>query len=114
MELYFPDVDWESHEWTSIGQLKKIGEESWEVAEALAHGDLINAIRETLEGLKDAAGKQLVAGIFAAVPYCIDLMKGPYIETNDDVCRHSVRKPPSGKRLINQHLHSTLTNKGKP
>ena len=46
-----------------------------------------NAIRETLEGLKDADGKQLVPGIFAAVPYCIDLMKGPYIETNDDVCQ---------------------------
>ena len=52
MELYFPDVDWESHEWTSIGQLKKIGEESWEVAEALANGDLINAIRETLDTIQ--------------------------------------------------------------
>ena len=46
-----------------------------------------NAIRETLEGLKDADGKQLVPGIFAAVPYRIDLMTGPYIETNDDVCQ---------------------------
>jgi molybdopterin adenylyltransferase len=45
------------------------------------------AIRETLEGLKDEAGKPLVHGIFAAVPYCIDLIGGPYIETNDVVCK---------------------------
>jgi len=46
-----------------------------------------NAIRETLEGLRDADGTQRVPGIFAAVPYCIDLIGGPYIETNDDVCK---------------------------
>jgi molybdopterin adenylyltransferase len=45
------------------------------------------AIKETLEGLKDADGKQKVSGIFAAVPYCIDLIGGPYIETNDAVCK---------------------------
>jgi molybdopterin adenylyltransferase len=45
------------------------------------------AIRETLEGLKDAEGKALVSGIFAAVPYCIDLIGGPYIETNDAVVK---------------------------
>ena len=45
------------------------------------------AIRETLEGLKDESGKPLVHGIFAAVPYCIDLIGGPYIETNDTVCK---------------------------
>ena len=45
------------------------------------------SIRETLEGLKDADGKQLVGGIFAAVPYCIDLIGGPYIETDDAVCK---------------------------
>ena len=45
------------------------------------------AIKETLEGLKDADGKQIVAGIFAAVPYCIDLIGGPYIETSDIVCK---------------------------
>lgn len=45
------------------------------------------SIRETLEGLKDADGKQLVPGIFAAVPYCIDLIGGPYIETNESVCK---------------------------
>ena len=46
-----------------------------------------NAIRETLEGLKNADGEPLVAGIFAAVPYCIDLIGGPYMETNDVVCK---------------------------
>ncbi|HEV2610700.1 MAG TPA: molybdopterin adenylyltransferase [Noviherbaspirillum sp.] len=45
------------------------------------------SIKETLEGLKDADGKQLVAGIFAAVPYCIDLIGGPYIETDESVCK---------------------------
>ncbi len=45
------------------------------------------SIRETLEGVKDADGKQQVAGIFAAVPYCIDLIGGPYIETNETVCK---------------------------
>ncbi len=45
------------------------------------------AIKETLEGLKDADGKQLVGGIFAAVPYCIDLIGGPYMETDAAVCK---------------------------
>jgi molybdopterin adenylyltransferase len=45
------------------------------------------AIKETLEGLKDDAGKAIVNGIFAAVPYCIDLIGGPYIETNDSVVK---------------------------
>jgi molybdopterin adenylyltransferase len=45
------------------------------------------SIRETLEGVKDADGKTLVHGIFAAVPYCIDLIGGPYVETNEDVVR---------------------------
>ncbi|WP_255990008.1 molybdopterin adenylyltransferase [Chitinolyticbacter albus] len=39
------------------------------------------AIAETLEGVKNEAGQTLVAGIFAAVPYCIQLLDGPYIET---------------------------------
>jgi molybdopterin adenylyltransferase len=43
------------------------------------------AIKETLEGAKDADGKPLVPGIFAAVPYCIDLIGGPRIETRPDV-----------------------------
>jgi molybdopterin adenylyltransferase len=45
------------------------------------------AVRETLEGLKDEAGKSLVPGIFAAVPYCIDLIGGPYIETRPEVLK---------------------------
>jgi molybdopterin adenylyltransferase len=44
------------------------------------------SIRETLEGLKDADGKAVVQGVFAAVPYCVDLIGGPYIETDDSVC----------------------------
>ena len=45
------------------------------------------AIAETLEGLKNADGSQAVPGIFAAVPYCIDLVGGPYLETDDTVCK---------------------------
>jgi molybdopterin adenylyltransferase len=45
------------------------------------------SIAETLEGLKDADGKSVVNGIFAAVPYCIDLIGGPYLETVDSVCK---------------------------
>ena len=45
------------------------------------------AIAETLEGLKNAAGESVVPGIFAAVPYCIDLIGGPYLETRDEVCK---------------------------
>jgi molybdopterin adenylyltransferase len=45
------------------------------------------AIAETLEGLKNTDGQQLVNGIFAAVPYCIDLIGGPYLETVDSVCK---------------------------
>jgi molybdopterin adenylyltransferase len=50
------------------------------------------AIQETLEGLKDAAGKQVVHGVFAAVPYCLDLLGTPekpmpYLETNDAICK---------------------------
>jgi molybdopterin adenylyltransferase len=45
------------------------------------------SIAETLEGLKGDDGAQLVPGIFAAVPYCIDLIGGPYLETDDAVCK---------------------------
>ena len=45
------------------------------------------SIQETLEGLKGSHGETLMAGIFAAVPYCVDLIGGPYLETNDDVCK---------------------------
>jgi molybdopterin adenylyltransferase len=56
------------------------------------------SIKETLEGLKSPEGKALVPGIFAAVPYCIDLIGGPYIETRADVVRafrpKSAIRPP--------------------
>ena len=45
------------------------------------------SIRETLEGLKDAEGKAVMHGIFAAVPYCIDLIGGPYIETDEAIVK---------------------------
>ena len=45
------------------------------------------SIQETLGGLKDAQGNQVVDGIFAAVPYCIDLIGGPYMETRDEFCK---------------------------
>lgn len=54
------------------------------------------AIKETLEGLRDADGALVVAGIFAAVPYCVDLIGGPYIETNDAVCK--AFRPKSAQR----------------
>ncbi len=45
------------------------------------------AIQETLEGLRNDAGEAVVPGIFAAVPYCIDLIGGPYLETRADICK---------------------------
>jgi molybdopterin adenylyltransferase len=45
------------------------------------------AIKETLEGAKDADGRSLVPGIFAAVPYCLDLIGGPYVETDEAVIK---------------------------
>ena len=45
------------------------------------------SIRETLEGLRNTDGSVAVPGIFAAVPYCIDLIGGPYIETREQVCK---------------------------
>ncbi len=45
------------------------------------------SIRETLEGLKDESGKPIVHGLFGAIPYCIDLIGGPYIETHEAVTR---------------------------
>jgi len=57
------------------------------------------SIKETLEGLKDDAGATIVGGIFAAVPYCIDLIGGPYMETNPAVSKtfrpkSALRKTP--------------------
>ncbi|EJM95419.1 molybdopterin adenylyltransferase [Herbaspirillum sp. YR522] len=64
------------------------------IRETATHAALImnlpgqpKSIKETLEGLKDQHGQQQVAGIFAAVPYCIDLIGGPYIETVESVCQ---------------------------
>lgn len=54
------------------------------------------SIAETLEGLRNADGQSLVPGIFAAVPYCIDLLGGPYIETDGAVC--SAFRPKSAQR----------------
>lgn len=54
------------------------------------------AIAETLEGLKCEAGEQNVPGIFAAVPYCVDLIGGPYIETRPEICK--VFRPKSALR----------------
>ena len=57
------------------------------------------AIRETLEGVRDAQGKVVVPGIFAAVPYCLDLIGGPYVETNEAICKafrpKSAQRPPA-------------------
>ncbi|WMW82023.1 molybdopterin adenylyltransferase [Undibacterium cyanobacteriorum] len=63
------------------------------------------SIKETLEGLKDADGKSIVHGIFAAVPYCIDLIGGPYIETNEDVCK--AFRPKSAIRPSQSHNEPT-------
>jgi molybdopterin adenylyltransferase len=75
------------------------------IRETLDHAALImnlpgqpKAIKETLEGLKDDDGKQVVKGIFAAVPYCIDLINGPYIDTNASVC--AAFRPKSAQRPI--------------
>ncbi len=57
------------------------------------------SIQETLEGVKNEAGKVLVPGIFAAVPYCLDLIGGPYVETRESVVAafrpKSARRPPA-------------------
>jgi len=56
------------------------------------------SIAETLEGLRDAEGRSIVPGIFAAVPYCIDLIGGPYIETDGVVC--AAFRPKSAQRVV--------------
>jgi len=75
------------------------------IRETLDHAALVmnlpgqpKSIKETLEGLKDAAGNTTVGGIFAAVPYCIDLIGGPYLETNPDVCK--AFRPKSAQRAV--------------
>lgn len=56
------------------------------------------SIAETLEGLRDAEGRSIVPGIFAAVPYCLDLIGGPYIETDGVVC--AAFRPKSAQRVV--------------
>jgi len=55
------------------------------------------AIAQTLEGLKNADGSVKVPGIFAAVPYCIDLIGGPYLETDEAVC--AAFRPKTAQRV---------------
>lgn len=57
------------------------------------------SIKETLEGVKDSAGKIIVNGIFASVPYCLELLEGPYIETHEQIVK-SFRPKSSNKSNI--------------
>ncbi|WP_206999523.1 molybdopterin adenylyltransferase [Trinickia mobilis] len=73
------------------------------IRETPAHAALIvnlpgqpKSIQETLEGLRDTSGAVKVPGIFAAVPYCVDLIGGPYIETNDEIV--AAFRPKSARR----------------
>lgn len=73
------------------------------IREADRHAALIinlpgqpKAIQETLEGLRDGEGRVSVPGIFAAVPYCIDLIGGPYIETQTEIV--NAFRPKSARR----------------
>jgi len=54
------------------------------------------SIQETLEGLRDDSGAVKTPGIFAAVPYCIDLIGGPYVSTHDGVV--AAFRPKSARR----------------
>jgi len=56
------------------------------------------AIAETLEGLRNEAGESVMAGIFVAVPYCIDLIGGPYLETDPAVCK--AFRPKNATRTV--------------
>ncbi len=60
------------------------------------------AIKETLEGLRDNAGVSLVPGIFSAIPYCIDLIGGPYIETYPEICK-TFRPKSANKSLTTKN-----------
>ncbi|SVK47012.1 bifunctional molybdenum cofactor biosynthesis protein MoaC/MogA [Acinetobacter baumannii] len=57
------------------------------------------SIKETLEGVKDEQGNAVVHGIFASVPYCIQLLDGPYVETHASVV--AAFRPKSARREIN-------------
>ena len=76
------------------------------IRETLDHAALImnlpgqpKAIKETLEGLRDADGTVVAGGVFSAVPYCIDLVGGPYMETNPAVSAawrpKNAQRPPA-------------------
>ena len=56
------------------------------------------SIQETLQGVQ--SGEHQTPGIFAAVPYCVDLIGGPYIETHDEVCK--AHRPKSAQRVSTQ------------
>ena len=56
------------------------------------------SIKETLEGVKEADGKVVVAGIFASVPYCVQLLEGPYVERDPQVV--AAFRPKSARREI--------------
>ena len=79
---------------------------SRQVAVIRDHSLIINlpgqpkAIAETLEGLRASDGASLVPGIFAAVPYCIDLIGGPYLETVELVCK--AFRPKTAQRPVSQ------------
>jgi hypothetical protein len=80
------------------------------------------SIKETLEGLKDADGRSIVGGIFAAVPYCIDLIGGPYIDTNPAVttawrpksAQRPATVPTEGQRMSELLEHITDRNRDNP
>lgn len=57
------------------------------------------SIKETLEGLKDEQGNPKVHGIFASVPYCLQLLDGPYVETHQAVV--AAFRPKSARRDTN-------------
>ena len=57
------------------------------------------SIKETLEGVKDSDGKIIVNGIFASIPYCLELLEGPYIETHEHIVK-SFRPKSSNKSNI--------------
>ena len=67
------------------------------------------AIAETLEGLKDKDGNPSVNGIFAAVPYCIDLIGGPYIETNEAVVK--AFRPKSARKHVEKPQEAAVPDR---
>ena len=56
------------------------------------------AIRETLEGVRDSEGQIKIDGLFSAIPYCLDLIGAPYVQTNPIVCK--AFRPKSAQRVV--------------